>query len=137
MKILFTFLPVTGSFFPYYFVRKFISIQADGYEGADTSKPIPSSYTSPLPKMCVYIFYCYKRSHQDSLRERREWDYVLTEPCIARPGEGKYCGQRTHHCIYLPFPCPECGGLKIPDPDHPNWKSRKTSSGTFKTGRFK
>src|SRR3984957_3696872 len=28
----------------------------------------------------------------------------------------EYCRQRTHHCIYLLFPCPKCGGPQDPRP---------------------
>jgi hypothetical protein len=64
--------------------------------------------------MCLYTFYPYKCGHQASLREEREWHYFLTKPCTARPEEGEYCRQHTHHCIYLPFTCPECGGPQDP-----------------------
>lgn len=63
--------------------------------------------------MCLHILPLHVRP-QASLREEREWHYFLTEPCTAWPEEGEYCGQRTHHCIYLPFPCPECGGPQDP-----------------------
>jgi hypothetical protein len=91
-----------------------LSIQAEGYEGAEASKSVSSSQASPLLKMCAYTFYRYNCGHQASLREEGVRNYFLTEPCVTWPEEGEYCRQRTHHCIYLPFPCPECGGPQDP-----------------------